>query len=330
VNVDALRALEEKADSTRPRLAWNAKSVADHRSWRRAFRRKLVQLLGANPERVPLKIRWEDKIETPRYVRQKVFVQSEKDYWIPAYYFVPKKLKAPAPAILCFHGHGGIGTTIREGGREQMRRMKELSLDNAAYFADNGYVTLAPVQRGWADGVMQSECHRLSSNAFMTGRTAVGMRVWDAMRLFDFLETRKEADPKRMAAAGLSGGGTTGLFFSALDDRVKLAMIAGYYCTFRDSVFDMFHCICNCVPGIMDWCEMREIAALIAPRPLLVIAGKKDPIFPIKATRKACKELSDVYGLLKSADCLEKDFFDGPHAWSNRKTLPFLRKHFGN
>ena len=81
---------------------------------------------------------------------------------------------------------------------------------------------------------------------------------------------------------------------------------------------------------MLEWGEMRDIASLIAPRPLLIISGKKDPIFPIKATRQAYSELKEVYGLLDAGGNLEKDFFDGPHAWSNRKTLLFLKKHFGN
>jgi len=79
----------------------------------------------------------------------------------------------------------------------------------------------------------------------------------------------------------------------------------------------------------MEWGEMREVAALIAPRPLLVISGTKDPIFPIDGTQRAYSDLEPVYNLLNARQDLEKDFFDGPHAWSNRKTLPFLVKHFG-
>ena len=46
-------------------------------------------------------------------------------------------------------------------------------------------------------------------------------------------------------------------------------MIGGYYCTFRDSVFSIYHCICNYVPDMMRWGERREIAAVLAPKPML-------------------------------------------------------------
>jgi len=60
-----------------------------------------------------------------------------------------------------------------------------------------------------------------------------------------FLETQEPVDRERIGVAGLSGGGTTGLFLTALEPRIALAMIGGYFCTFRDSIFSIHHCICS-------------------------------------------------------------------------------------
>jgi dienelactone hydrolase len=208
------------------------------------------------------------------------------------------------------------------------------ALDYAVRFAERGYVTLAPVQRGWnetAEGVGRGEtgCQRMVLNAFLTGLTPLGLRCWDASRALDYLVAQPYVDASRIGVAGLSGGGMVGLFWAALDPRVRLAMIGGYYCTFRDSIYAVPHCACNCVPGIMRWGDMREIAALVAPRPLLIISGTRDPIFPIAGTRAAFRGLVEVYRCLGAADNLEADFFKGPHAWSNRKTFAFLQRHFG-
>ncbi len=56
-------------------------------------------------------------------------------------------------------------------------------------------------------------------------------------------------------------------------------MIGSYYCTFRDSIFSIYHCICNCVPDLMRWARCGEIAAVFAPKPMLIIAGTRDEIF---------------------------------------------------
>ena len=85
---------------TRPALAWNARTVAGHRAWRARFRRKLKELLGRTPEPAPLKTEWAETRETDAFTRRKVYIRAEKDYWIPAYYFVPKSLKKKAPAIV--------------------------------------------------------------------------------------------------------------------------------------------------------------------------------------------------------------------------------------
>ena len=185
------------------------------------------------------------------------------------------------------------------------------------------------MQRGWNETREENphSCERLSRAGFLIGRTPIGMRVWDGMRMLDFLETRNEVDASRIASAGLSGGGTTSLFFSALEDRVKAAIVAGYFCTFRDSIYSIHHCICNCVPDLMLWGEMSDVGALIAPRPLLVISGDEDRIFPIEGTKRAYATLAKTYELFGARHDLESDFFEGEHEWSNRKTLPFLEKH---
>ena len=333
-NSDLLHHFMEQKPLLAPKLTWGAESGEEHRAWRRGFARRLRALLGHAPSKVPLQVECAEELETERFMRRKIYIRSEEHYWAPAYLFLPKPRREAAPAIVCLHGHSGIYPYIRDGTEEQRAKSKKLDLDFAPYFAENGYVTIAPVQRGWNEtsesaGGSGKGCQRMAMNSLLTGMTPVGLRCWDASRLVDYLHTLEVVDSSRIGAAGLSGGGTIALFWAALEPRVKLAMVAGYYCTFADSIYSIHHCICNCVPGIMEWGEMREVAALIAPRPLLVISGTKDPIFPIEATRRAYSDLEPVYDLLNAGGDLEKDFFDGPHAWSNRKTLPFLRRHFG-
>ena len=304
MNSKILTYLDRQAEAIEPAMAWNATNQAEHDAWRPEFRKQLVDLLGQWPEQVEPDVRWdkEDVEETEAFIRRKVYVRTEKDYWAPAYYYTPKNISGKRPAIMCFHGHSGILPYTRQGTDEQIAKGKKLSLDYAPFFAEQGYVVLAVIQ-------------------------PIAMRVWDGMRLLDFLETQDEVDADRIACAGLSGGGTTSLFFAALEDRIKVAMVAGYYCTFRDSIFSIHHCICNTVPGIMNYGEMSDIAALIAPRPTLIISGTEDKIFPIEATKRAYATLEGTYAVLGVSDNLESDFFDGEHQWSNRKTLAFLKQH---
>jgi len=326
MNCKTIVHLEGEADKLVPKLAWRATTPAEHQAWRKEFKAKLTELLGTTPEPVPLEVEWAETMETELFTRRKIYVRSEENYWVPAFYFVPRNRAPGMPAVVCLHGHSGVFPYIREGNDAERKKAEELELDYAVRLAEQGCITIAPMQRAWND--TEGGCHQVTMNTFLMGMTPVGLRTWDAMRLVDFLLTQEAVAPEMIATAGLSGGGTTALYFAALDERVRLAMVAGYFCTYRGSIFSMHHCICNCIPHILEWGEMSDAAALIAPRPLLVISGINDSIFPIESTRKAYGQLEKTYALLDAGENLDSDFFDGPHAWSNRKVLPFLKKHF--
>ena len=337
INAKVMPAFQTLADTTPMQLAWKAATVDEHRTWRAKFHAKVVELLGRMPERVPLAVEWAEKKAFPTLVRHKIYVRTEANYWSPAYYFVPKKLKGKTPAIVCLHGHSGIYPYIREGDEKLQAKTKLLSLDYAVYLAEHGYITIAPVVRGWDETAADQDrgvgnrrsCLRVTMNTFLMGMTPMGLRCWDAMRLIDFLETQADVDAGRIGVAGLSGGGTLSTYLPVLDDRVRLVMIAGAFCSYRASIYSIYHCVCNCLPHIMQYGDMSDVVALHAPRPVLLINGIKDTIFPIAQAREGYEELKMVYALLGVPDRLDADFFDGPHAWSNNKSLPFLEKHFG-
>ncbi len=337
VNAKVMPAFQALADATEQRLAWDASTPQEHEAWREAFRAKVLASLGRMPERVPLKVHWHARREFPKLVRHTIYVRTTARYWSPAYYFVPKDLKGKTPAIVCLHGHSGIYPYIREGTDKQLAKCRAHELDYAVYLAEHGYITIAPVVRGWDETAADQDrgagnrrsCQRVSMNALMMGMTAIGLRCWDASRLVDFLLTQPEVDPDRIGAAGLSGGGTLTTYLPILDQRIKLAMIAGAFSTYRASIYSIYHCVCNYLPDIMLWGEMSDVVALHAPRPVLLINGTKDRIFPVGPAREGFAKLQKVYALLGVADRIDADFFDGPHSWSNNKTLPFLEKHFG-
>ncbi len=141
---------QHAADATPPALAWNATSPAEHDAWRRAFEPKFLELLGRNPESVPLDVDWTaEKMETERYTRQKIYVRSEADYWVPVYYYFPRNITAKCPAMVCLHGHSGILPYIGEGTEKERAKSQEHELDYAVTFAESGCVVDAIVQRGW-------------------------------------------------------------------------------------------------------------------------------------------------------------------------------------
>jgi len=330
---------EQLAQANQPSVLWNATTVAEHEAWREKFAATMKRLLGRMPDRVPLEVKWESEEKFEAFTRHKIYVRTEAAYWAPVYYFVPHERKEKTPAIVCLHGHSGIDPYIDEGKTDaERKKTAELSLDYAVYLAKHGYVTAAIVVRGWNEtsgdqdpGVkhVKRSCRQVTMNALLLGMTPQGLRCWDAMRVIDFLQTRDEVDADRIGVAGLSGGGTLSTYLPVLDERVKLVMIAGAFSSYRTSIYAMPHCICNCLPGVMQYGDMAEVVALYAPRPVLLINGVHDPIFPVAEAREGFAKLQRVYKLLGQPDRIDADFFDGPHAWSNNKTLEFLQTHFG-
>lgn len=325
------------ANSISPTFAWNATSLKEHRAWQTTFQKQMLEVLGRMPERVPLDVKWVEEERFDQFTRHKIYIRTEKRFWCPVYYFVPHKIKKRRAAIVCLHGHDGVVPYLGEDRKPGVPR-PVLSRDFASYFAEHGYVTALPIIRGWDETAgyqdpygksVKRSCQNVTMNSLLLGMSPAGLRCWDAMRVIDFLETQPTVDTKRIGVAGLSGGGTLSLYLPILDQRVKLVMMAGVFSSYRNSFFAMNHCICNCLPGVMQYGEMSDVVALHAPRPVLLINGKRDQSAPIADARIGLEKLKHVYTLLGVPGRIEADFFDGPHEWSNARTLNFLAKHFG-
>jgi hypothetical protein len=83
-------------------------------------------------------------------------------------------------------------------------------------------------------------------------------------------------------------------------------------------VLAMPHCECNYVPGVLDLIEMGDLAALIAPRPLRVVHGARDPIFPVPATVAQFGTVRRAYQLHDRSDACSLAIHDGAHVYDQR------------
>ena len=117
---------------------------------------------------------------------------------------------------------------------------------------------------------------------------------------------------------GISGGGLVASFAAAVDERIKAAVVSGFANTFQASILAVPHCIDNFVPGLSQLAEMPDLLGLIAPRPLLIEAGARDPIFPLHAADEAYDQLKAIYALLAAEPLLAYDRFEGDHEISGR------------
>ena len=155
----------------------------------------------------------------------------------------------------------------------------------------------------------------------------IAWRVYDVMRTIDYIETRADLDRRRVGCMGISGGGTCTTFASALEPRIRTALISGYLNTFRESIGSLSHCIDNYVPGILKWAEMYDVAGLIAPRPLFVESGENDRIFPVQASVESFKQVKHIYTVFGAPDKAEQEVFPDAHSFWGKQGIPFLVRH---
>lgn len=315
---------------TKPELSFRAKTRREFLAWQRKLRKRLILAMGGLPEgKVSLNPQVLSVEERDGYRMEKVVFRAEKEMDVPAYLLIPHGTKEDRSnrAVIAFHGHGRgksdvVGIALEEDDEERIER------SNYAYahlLAQRGYVVLAPDQRCFGEREFGG-CQKAQMNALLLGRTLIGMRVWDAIRCVDYLETRKEVNPERIGVLGVSGGGTTSLFTSAIERRIKVTVVSGYFCTFKDSIFDLRHCACNYIPGIVKIAEEADIGGLIAPRPLFIENGVDDPIFPACGVERAYRALRRIYKVAGAGEALGKESFDGGHQFYGRRAFDWLDK----
>jgi dipeptidyl aminopeptidase/acylaminoacyl peptidase len=160
----------------------------------------------------------------------------------------------------------------------------------------------------------------------MAGVVPHQRNLWDLQRSLDVLAAHPLVNPERIGASGLSYGATCTLFLAAIDDRVRAAIVACYLSSWRSAHTIPFNmCGSQIVPGQIGAFEHLDIAALIAPRPLLVESGIEDFIFPVDAARETVAALRSVYAAQGAPEsAVVHDVFDGGHMWHGTETTEFL------
>lgn len=271
------------------------------------------------------------------YSLEKRFLSSEPGMEIPFYLLLPEAASSthPLPLVLTPHGHGRRGKEVYVGNyssSEEREHSESGDRDIALQAVQAGYAVIAPDVRGFWEMARREEiesgqsnsCDELQRRALMLGRSLIGERVYDMGRLMDYAATRPEIDSSRIAITGNSGGGTVSLFTAALDERVQVAVPGSYFCSFEASILSVHHCMCNVVPGIARYAEMSDVAGLVAPRPVLFVNGRDDPLFPFAATQYAFSEVQRIYQDAGAPDRCRLYAGDGGHRYYKDDVWPFL------
>ena len=284
----------------------------DFAIWKRKAYAKLWELLGMNQM-----TQCEDEFRIEREERkegyQKILFsfQSEPGYYVPCCALLPDDMKERQKVVICVQGHS-TGMHISYGEPKYNGDAEKLNDSNDRDYAiralKEGYAAVCIEQRymgqcGHMPAGNPSCWEGTALPTLLLGRSAIGERVWDLMRLIDVIEKHFTMfDKDNIVCLGNSGGGTAIFYAACLDERIRCVVPSCAVCTFKDSIGAMRHCICNYVPGIANYFDMGDVGCLIAPRPLIVVNGRQDEIFPDFGVREAYAIIQEGYKQLKALD----------------------------
>ncbi len=278
-----------------------------------AMRAQLQRMLGLNPwpERTPLNPVITGTVNGDGYIVDKLHFQSSPGLYVTANFYRPKEVAKPLPAILYVCGHALMTTNgISLGNKTGYRH-------HGTWFARNGYVCLI------IDTIQLGEIRGEHHGTYKFGRwwwpargyTPAGVEAWNGIRALDYLETRPEVDRTRIGITGRSGGGAYSWWVAALDDRIKAAVPTAGITTLKNHILDGCiegHCDCMFMVNTERW-DFDRVAALVAPRPLLIANTDKDGIFPLDGVMGIYNRTRALYRKLGKEANIGIQIAEGPH-----------------
>ena len=156
------------------------------------------------------------------------------------------------------------------------------------------------------------------------GYTSAGVEAWNCIRALDYLQSRPEVDPDRIGVTGRSGGGAYSWWIAALDERIKAAVPVAGITSLENHVVDGCvegHCDCMYMVNTYRW-DFPLLAALVAPRPLLISNTDKDRIFPLDGVVDVYTKARRIYELYGKSQNIGLQICEGPHKDTQQLRIP--------
>lgn len=316
-----------------PPLHFDGTGKTEWEKWRETFRNNLVNDLGPSPEALPLEVETLEQIQFDGYTREKIIFNPDPFSSIPAYVLIPDGATAenPAPAVLCAHGHG-VGKDGAVGIIDDYQKQYAVEL------AQRGFVTIAPDWRCFGERKDRDEWARRPGRdgcniAYLAfgyfGYQLLQLNISDGQRCLDYLQSRPEVDDRRLGCMGCSFGGTMTTYISAMDQRVKAAVIVCYLSTLTDALNDRGRgntCGSQFMFGLRKAGDIADVAGLIAPRACMVQIGSDDMCFIEADALEAFRQVEKIYAASGRSDKLVLDHFQGEHEINLETGIKFLQE----
>ena len=290
------------------------------------MRDKVLSRLGVRLERGSLDPQRLMEVDKGSYTLKKIVYYSEPEIFVPGLLFLPKT-KGPHPAVVF----------VNEGGKAAHGVVE----DYLRPLVEAGYVVFSIDPRGM--GETHPKSPRASSpkdfkqfvhddesgfyyNALRVGMTPMGMRATDVMRAVDYLASRGEVDGDRISAIGHGLGGLIVLYAAAVDARIASVActrsLVSYEAIVENEIYT--HRFTAFGPGFLKDFDLPEVAALVAPRPLLLV-NPVDQLHRVASpdeVETTYQPTASVYGLAGEAS-----HFTSAHSVTAKRTAEHYLDH---
>ncbi|MFH1616671.1 MAG: alpha/beta fold hydrolase [Planctomycetota bacterium] len=321
-----------KCATTKQALAFSAGTAEAYRNWRKKFLGAYRELLGAFPKNCALKPKITEEVCVEDFRLKRVLIDLEPGYAVPCLVTVPKRIKKgqKLPAVLCLHGHGaGKSDMIGSNAKTQADKANAIAL----HCARKGYVTISPDFLAFGERAgdanpfgFAAPCPAQFTWAQTVGQITTTLNIHTVRRCVDYLETLPNIDTRRIAAVGHSFGGYMTTMSTAVEPKIKVAVISGYLATIGKEHGQVEICGSQVVPGLFKYGDLSDIACTIAPRPILVISGLYDYVAPIPFAEAAFRKINKAYALAGAEERAKHFTFPGEHVFHPASAMEWLER----
>ena len=289
-------------------------TAEDWQRERGKYREQLFEMLGIPPrkQRTELQAEVTGSQQHEGVHIENVVFQSLPGLYVTANFYLPIEEEAePYPAVLYVCGHS------RQKEGEISFGNKTAYHHHGMWFARNGYacLTIDTIQLGEIEGLHHGTYREGRWWWNSRGYSPAGVEAWNGIRALDYLQSRPEVDGERIGMTGRSGGGAYSWWVSALDERIKVSVPVAGITSLHNHVVDGVvegHCDCMYHVNTYRW-DFPAVAALVAPRPLLIANTDKDTIFPLDGVVDVYQKTRRIYRLLGAEQNIGLAISEGPH-----------------